>query len=218
MHQMATAEPPAVSAHLLALRDLLRDDPAPLTEFVVGELSVAVHASGDSVFAVVRRARGGLAIRAAYIAAPFDCEVVPAQADEAARLRITSTMGEHVVSFRADRDTLERLRIVTDFTPARAMVLPFAPRDLYPLGRGDDPLRAKGNVEASQRGINTGLLYFRIDEPAFGNVLYVQNLTASNPYSARPAPSRAKASAGRGLNSVMRCRPRLPTPIRRTCR
>ena len=61
-------------------------------------------------------------------------------------------------------------------------MLPFAPRDLYPLGRNDDPLRAHGVVEAEQRGINTGLLYFRIDEPAFGNVLYVQNLSASNDY------------------------------------
>lgn len=183
MHQTATAEPPAVSPYLLALRDLLRDDPEPLTEFVVGELSVAVHAGIDSLFAVVRRARGGgLAIRAAYIPAPFRCDVVETDSDEAARLRITSTIGVHDVAFRADRDALERLRIVTDFTPARAVVLPFAPRDLYPLGRGDDPLRAKGDVEASQRGINTGLLYFRIDEPAFGNVLYVQNLTASNPY------------------------------------
>lgn len=183
MHQTATAEPLAVSPYLLALRDLLRDDPAPLSEFVVGELSVALHASADSVFAIVRRARGGgLAIRAAYVPAPFDCGTVPAKDDEAVRLRIASTLGEHIVSFRADRDTLERLRIVTDFTPARDIVLPFAPRDLYPLGRGDDPLRAKGTVEASQRGINTGLLYFRIDEPAFGNILYVQNLTPSNPY------------------------------------
>ena len=183
MHQMATADRPAVSPYLLALRKLLRDDPAPLTEFVVGELRVAIHVGADSVFAIVRRARGGgLAIRAAYIPVPFECEAIASETGEAARLRLTSTIGEHIVSFRADRDALERLRIVTDFTPARDIVLPFAPRDLYPLGRGDDPLRAKGNVEASQRGINTGLLYFRIDEPAFGNVLYVQNLTPSNPY------------------------------------
>ncbi|MEP9402104.1 hypothetical protein ABLE43_09810 [Sphingomonas sp. VNH70] len=180
---MATAEAPAVSPHLLALRDLLRDDPSPLVEFVVGELCVALHASADSVFAVVRRARGGgLAVRAAYVPAPFACDVVPPEPGEAARLRLTGAIGEHVLSFRADRAALERLRIVTDFTPARATVLPFAPRDLYPLGRGDDPLRATGVVEASQRGINTGLLYFRIDRPAFGNVLYVQNLTASNAY------------------------------------
>lgn len=183
MHQMATAEAPAVSPHLLALRDLLRERSKPLAQFDVGELGVALYAGTDSVFAVVRRERaGGLAVRAAYVAAPFTCELLDPTAGEAARLRLTSAIGEHILSFRADRDALERLRIVTVFTPARAIVLPFSPRDLYPLGQDDDPLRAKGNVEASQRGLNTGLLYFRIDDPGFGNVLYVQNLTAANAY------------------------------------
>lgn len=183
MHQMADSAAQAVSPHLIALREMLRGDPAPLAAFDVGGLRVTLHASPDSVFAIVRRARaGGLAIRAAFVPAPFACEAVAPEADEAARLRISSAIGELVLSFRADRDALERLRIVTDFTPARAVVLPFAPRDLYPLGQGDDPLRATGTVAASQRGINTGLLYFHIDEPAFGNVLYVQNLTASNDY------------------------------------
>ncbi|MFV3545554.1 hypothetical protein ACNJHR_21170, partial [Mycobacterium tuberculosis] len=91
-------------------------------------------------------------------------------------------MGDHVISCVADRHAVECLRVTTRFTPARPTILPFAPRDLYPLGTNDDPLRAQGNVEASQRGLNTALLYFRIDEPAFGNILYIQNLTASNDY------------------------------------
>ncbi len=183
MHQMATAEAPAVSPHVLALREMLQDGSAPLTQFDVGELGVALHVSADSVFAIVRRERaGGLAVRAAFVPAPFTCEAIDTEDGEAARLRIVSAIGEHLLSFYADREALERLRIVTRFTPSRAVVLPFMPRDLYPLGRRDDPLRVKGTVEASQRGINTGLLYFRIDDPGFGNVLYVQNLTPSNDY------------------------------------
>jgi len=50
-----------------------------------------------------------------------------------------------------------------------------------PLGSGD-PLGSRGTIEASQRGLDTGVLYFRIDEPAFGSVLYFQNLTAMNDY------------------------------------
>jgi hypothetical protein len=46
------------------------------------------------------------------------------------------------------------------------MLVPFMPRDLYPLDANDDPLGAIGHVEAAQRGLNSGLLYFRIDEPA----------------------------------------------------
>ena len=162
---------------------MLRSDPAVLAQFVIGDLTIALHRSAESVFAIVRRASGGgLAVRAAYLPVAFDCSVLPSEAGEAARLRLTSAMGEHVLSFVADRQAVERLRIVTRFTPAEAIVLPFAPRDLYPLGAKDDPFGAQGNVEASQRGLNTALLYFRIDEPGFGNVLYIQNLTASNAY------------------------------------
>ena len=183
MPKTATVDAPPASPYLLALREALRQHTDPLVRFDVGALGVEIVATDDSLFAIVRRpGAGGLAVRAAFLPAPFDCTLLRAKAGEAARLRITSTIGEHVVSFTAARDALERLRIVTDFTPARPTVLPFAPRDLYPLGRNDDPLRAHGVVEAEQRGINTGLLYFRIDEPAFGNVLYVQNLSASNDY------------------------------------
>jgi hypothetical protein len=59
---------------------------------------------------------------------------------------------------------------------------PFLPRDLYALDQDDDPTRAVGNVEAAQRGVNAGMVYFRFAEPDFGSALYFQNLTALNPY------------------------------------
>ena len=62
-------------------------------------------------------------------------------------------------------------------TPTAPLLVPFHPRDLYPLGLNDDPLAARGRVEAAQRGLNSGLTYFHLDEPAFGSVLYFQNLT-----------------------------------------
>jgi hypothetical protein len=60
--------------------------------------------------------------------------------------------------------------------------IPYVPRDLYALDANDDPTRAKGNIEAAQRGTTSGLVYFRFEEPDFGSVLYFQNLTALNPY------------------------------------
>ena len=65
---------------------------------------------------------------------------------------------------------------------AVATLVPFLPRDLYPVDENGDPAGARGNVEAAQRGVNGGVLYFRMDEPAFGSVLYFQNLTALNDY------------------------------------
>lgn len=183
MSLSATIEAPPTSPHLLALREALRERAEPIVRFDVGELSVEVIETLDSVFAIVRRkGAGGLAIRAAFLPVPFDCTSVPTEQGEVARLRLSSAIGTHLVSIVGSKGALERMRIVTRFTPSRPIALPFAPRDLYPLGRGDDPLRAEGQVEASQRGINTGLLYLTINEPAFGSLLYVQNLTASNDY------------------------------------
>jgi hypothetical protein len=173
----------AVSPYLLALKATLDEDGKGLASFTTGELEVEVRAAHDSVFAIVRRpGQGGLAVRVAYPAAPFRCKALRCGPGEAARIEVTSPTGTHIITFFKSREALERLRITVELTPAATMVLPFAPRDLYPLGINDDPLAARGNVEASQRGLNAGMLYFRIDEPAFGNVLYLQNFTALNDY------------------------------------
>lgn len=175
--------PPPVSPYLLALRETLHSGGKELTKFDIGELEVEIRAAHDSVFAIVRRpGQGGLAVRAAFLAGPFTCKSLRCAPGEAARIEITSATGTHIIALQRSKDALERLRITVELTPASDMTLPFAPRDLYPLGEGDDPLAATGNVEAAQRGHNGGLIYFRIDEPGFGNVLYFQNLTALNDY------------------------------------
>ncbi|WP_076744582.1 hypothetical protein [Sphingomonas jeddahensis] len=186
----------AVSPHLLALKATLDEDGKGLASFTTGELEVEVRAAHDSVFAIVRRpGQGGLAVRVAYPAAPFRCKALRCGPGEAARIEVTSPTGTHIITFFKSREALERLRITVELTPAATMVLPFAPRDLYPLGINDDPLAARGNVEASQRGLNAGMLYFRIDEPAFGNVLYLQNFTALNDYF-RPTGTTPDGAVG----------------------
>ena len=118
MPRTATAEaPPAISPHLLDLRELLRDEPAPLADFAVGDLTIRLHRTATSVFAIVRRkgSTGGLAVRAAFVPTSFDCAVLPPEDGEVARLRLTSAMGEHIVSCFSDRLAVERLRITTRF-------------------------------------------------------------------------------------------------------
>jgi hypothetical protein len=154
-----------------------------VTRFDLGDLTVEVRAMHDSLWAIVRRqGQGGLAVRAAFLAGPFEYEVREAAPNEAARIILNSALGEHVVTFGTSSDELERLRVTLRFTPATPMLVPFLPRDLYPLDEDDDPLGAQGVVEAGQRGLNAGIVYFRIDRPSFGNVLYFQNLTALNDF------------------------------------
>lgn len=154
-----------------------------LAAFKVGQLDIEVRTSADSVWAVIRRpGQGGVALRAAYFVGEFSCKVAKPDAGEKARIEIASTLGEYTVVFDAGQEMLEYLRVTTSLIPTAPTLLPFMPRDLYPLDADDNPLGAVGKVEAQQRGVNSGVLYLHIDEPAFGNVLYFQNLTALNDY------------------------------------
>jgi hypothetical protein len=154
-----------------------------VADIKIGELGLEIRAMGDSLWALVRRpSSGGLAVRLAYLAGAFEWTLEQAEPGETLRIGIDSPLGCHCVILRSSRDEFERLRATVRFTPATPVLVPFMPRDLYPLDENDDPLGAEGVVEASQRGLNAGVQYLRIDRPAFGNVLYFQNLTALNDF------------------------------------
>lgn len=174
-----------ISPYVLALREELESSSMKRHgRFALGDLDVEVCEGRDSIWAIIRReGRGGLALRAVHVPGNgFTCRRSEAGPGYALELEIDSKLGRHRICFTTSGPDLHRLRAEVRFTPALSMRIPFIPRDLYPLDQNDDPIGARGNVEAAQRGVNAGLVYFRIDEPAFGSVLYFQNLTALNPY------------------------------------
>ena len=174
-----------ISPYVLALREELRSGAMKrLARFALGDLDVEVCEGADSVWALIRReGSGGLALRTLHVPGNgFTCRKRVASPGFALELDIDSLLGRHRIRFTTSGPDLHRLRAEVRFTPAVSMRIPFFPRDLYPLYAADDPLGARGNVEAAQSGLNAGLVYFRLDEPAFGSVLYFQNLTALNPY------------------------------------
>ncbi len=175
----------AVSPYILSLREELRGGAMKqVARFPLGDLDGEVCQGRDAVWVLIRReGRGGLALRAAHVdGASFTCRKAASEPGEVLQLTIDSVIGRHRVCVTTTEAGLHRLRVTTRFRPAADMRIPFLPRDLYALDANDDPLGAKGNVEAAQRGVNSGLVYFRFDEPDFGSALYFQNLTALNPY------------------------------------
>ena len=150
-----------------------------------GTLAIELAAGHDALWMFARKAgRGGIAMRIAFF--PAGCEstrLVRPRKGESARVEAHSILGVHRVALVLHEGAVPVVRVTTAFEPASLPLLTsFVPRDLYPLGEDDDPLTALGEVEAAQRGFNTGAIYFRVCEPAFGSVLYFQNLTALNPY------------------------------------
>jgi len=186
MQQTLALDPQiSVSPHVLALREELADRSMKrIASFKVGDLDAEVCRGRDAVWCLVRReGRGGLALRAAHVdGAEYTVTRKEPEPGEVLRLEVESVLGRHDLCFATTGADLHRVRVTTRFTPAARMRIPYLPRDLYALDAHDDPVRAKGNIEAAQRGTTSGLVYFRFAEPAFGSVLYFQNLTALNPY------------------------------------
>jgi len=177
--------PSGASPYTLALRAELVSGLKRLGTFSIGDDPVEVALGADSIWVVVRPPRrGGLAIRAAYVPRGFQrVKTVAAERDDGAlRLEAESAIGRHRFTFEGSGVDLRRLKVRAWLTPEQPLVVPFLPRDLYPLDANDDPLGARGHVEAAQRGPNTALVYLAIEEPAFGHVLYVQDLSSLQAY------------------------------------
>ncbi len=174
---------PGASPCVLVLREELKSGKMrTVARFDLAGRQVEVALGHDSLWAIIRRDSARLAVRTAYAPGGLKARKLRTKPGEALRIGLTSAIGKHVVSFIADGDLLPLLRIVTRLTPAEDLLIPHLPRDLYPLDGNDDPLGAEGNVEAAQRGLNGGLLYWRLGGDTPGSLLYIQNLTALNPY------------------------------------
>ncbi|WP_206245772.1 hypothetical protein [Novosphingobium terrae] len=174
-----------LSPQVLALRaELAERSMRSIDAFSLGDLTVNVSEGRDSLWALLRRpGRGGLAVRLAYAPGGFEkTSRLRRRAGETLRLSARSAIGRHLVVLRTEGLDLQRLHFTVQLTPAADLLLPFLPRDIYPLDADDDPAGVVGNVEAAQRGLNTGLIYFHLDKPEMGSVLYLQNLTALNDY------------------------------------
>lgn len=91
-------------------------------------------------------------------------------------------LGRFTGELTGDKTGLAHFAYRVRFTPAQTVQLPYLPRDLIPFGKGGDPLATRGTIEAKQRKLNTGLCYLQLERPKLGKLLYVQNLTALNPY------------------------------------
>jgi hypothetical protein len=170
----------AVTPETLRVRADLQDSKAAEARLCMGGLTLEVRAGRDTPWLKISRPeRGGLALRLIFSTGPYRIEGLETTA-AGLSFRAQTETGEWTVEVSLKGETL--LNVRSALRPAFDLLLPFWPRDLYVLDAQDDPLTTKGRVEAAQRGYNTGLCYVCVEEPAFGCVLYVQNLTALNPY------------------------------------
>lgn len=216
---MKRNRPIAASAAVLGLRAELSKGMRSIARLHIGERSMEILRGADSVWAIIRRGDGsgdgGIALRIAHCWGGCDgVRQTPKPKGALLALTVESAIGVQKVVLRSDRDALETLRVTNVLTPSQPLLIPFFPRDVYPLGVGDDPLLAEGRVEAAQRGLNSGLSYFHLDTPTFGSVLYFQNLTALNEYftATRTKPDGAVGGEWPEIGFLLPTPPQSGTP------
>ena len=177
------APDPGLTPGVLLLRDeIARDRMVTLRRTTFADLEVTLTRGHDALWLLTRRpGRGGLAHRVAFFPAGIGrARMVRRRRGEAMCAEVESSLGTHRIAIELQDAAIPMVRVVTTLTPAAPLLASFVPRDLYPLDENGDPSRAVGLVEAAQRGFNTGAIYFRLVEPDFGSVLYLQDLTSMN--------------------------------------
>ena len=152
------------------------------------ELSVAgctaeVCQGINSLWIVVSRPnKGGFALRSAYSPGlPIQVEIEKCSARQA-QFIVLGTLGKFKVQLETPNSDEAFLHCTVAITPGADLLIPSWPRDLYPLNIQNDPAATAGVIHAAQRGLNTGVMYLSLDQPRFGSLLYLQNLTALNDY------------------------------------
>jgi hypothetical protein len=170
---------PGFTPRTLDVKQQLSEGGKALAFYDLGGLLLQVLRGRDTMWIVVRRpGKGGIALKTARSSGPVS--ITGRATETGGEWRVASASGRFTVRLVILSDAL--VRVTTSLSPSEDLLVPFWSRDLYPLDANDDPTRAQGRVDAAQRGLNTGLCYFCLNKPAFGSVLYVQNLTALNPY------------------------------------
>jgi hypothetical protein len=169
----------------LVLKADLAAKAPPLARLAAGHAGLSVIQGADSLWVVAHCADGhGLALRTAW--SPGGGLSWPAVDRMPWGLRLTSRcpMGLFEVEVRVDDPEKAQWRCTTRLTPDADLSIPYWPRDLYPLGPGDDPTASSAEVLAAQRGLNAGVVYLALGAPRCASALYFQNFTALNDYFA----------------------------------
>jgi len=181
---MSPAQPQsAVSPQAeLAGRVLRHGAERPVVRVRQGSLEVEVRLEQETLWVTLRRGEeGGLALRFPTFSPDTRVRVVGAAATLAS-VEVTGSLGRGRLAIHGEPFGLDEVRAIYEFEPARDLAIDWLPRDLVPFDGNGDPAATQGTVEAEQRKLNTGLLYFSLDRPALGKVLYLQNLTGLNDY------------------------------------
>ncbi|MBW8682851.1 glycoside hydrolase family 88 protein [Chitinophaga rhizophila] len=167
-----------------ASRYFMTDEKLELYKIVFAPYTFQVYATPDSIWITVSQPSGGkVMFRAAYCAGGHMTIKYCTKSDTGLHIGADCPAGDQRVLITIDEGKWPVLHYQTTFTPAAPVFIPFWPRDIVVSGEDNKPENTEGELHVKQAGTRSGLLYFTERKPAFGAVLYLQNLTALAAYN-----------------------------------
>jgi len=188
----------ALSPWLLSVNASL-NDPALSTVYTIDcrGYSFNLYNIGDSCWIVAAWPKGSrIAFMLAY--SPNDhlkINKVVAKGNKVI-MQITSLMGAYHVAIDLPQGEQTVLHCKTTLKPSAAILFPYWPRDIVPLGAAGSATLAEGRIQVNQVGTRSGQLYFTLTRPKAGSVLYLQNLTALADYNQQTETSAGDTVGG----------------------
>lgn len=193
-----TQETMGVSPWLLSVLDELGTERnAPHWTYTHGDFSFEIVEGMQSLWIVARFPTGGeIAFRAAYCPdGRLEIDEIQ-QTDTGIEAQISSTVGGFRLELEFPQPDRPILHYKTAINPVAPLLIPFWPRDIFPLGKEDDLTDSEGIIYTKQVGPRSGLTYFSLTRPRGGSVLYFQNLTSLNEYAKQTETSLSDVVGG----------------------
>jgi len=188
----------AVSPWLLNVNTILNDpDLSPEYTSERWGYSFKLYNIEDSCWVVVAWPKGSrIAFRLAY--SPNDHLEIKKMITkgEQVTLQIASLIGDYEVVIDLPEKEQTILHCRTTLKPSAALLFPYWPRDIVPLGAKSSDVLAEGDIKVYQVGTRSGQLYFNLTRPKAGSVLYLQNLTALADYNQQTETSAGDTVGG----------------------
>lgn len=171
-------------------------DLIPVYKTTAGSYDFKIYDLGDSCWLVAGWPNGSqIAFRLAY--SPNDrLQIALKERKNDVRLKIGSQLGDYEVILTLPTEDRPVLHHTTRLTPTSTLLFPYWPRDIVPLGSGGGESMAEGEIHTRQVGIRSGQLYFSMNRPKAGSVLYLQNLTALVGYNQQTETSAGDSVGG----------------------
>ena len=174
----------------------LADDAMPtVLKKTIGNQTYTVLHDRDALYVYCRWHTGKIAFRPVY--SPDHALQIKRKTitENGMDLSLVSEMGSFKVSIQFTAGDYPILKYTTRFSPNTDLHIPFHPRDII-FCANTSPEKNKGTVHVKQVGTRSGIVYFSMEEPTQGSILYLQNLTALAKYNQDTQTSAGETVGG----------------------